>query len=430
MKKAKSPSAKTLARKAQEAALLAWGKGMRARFKADLREMFAKEKRARLGLREGSVGTGVKTTRWVLQAPGLEKKPRLSDLLLGDAEKKADGMLAQLRRSREQEVARAKAMARADAAHRPGGPGGTGITTGRNQVVAASLAVQKVKAVSAVSPAAMRYIDERGTVKGKLGAPVRENTYIPPGVREKVAQAVRTDSPVPTAPQPVSAEYAGGGWYEHRSTRRILWMRGLRNQAGLDRRGIPGKYLGNSATIGDGEYETFYLPDGKSFRRRVEILKPENYTLLRQWEDKAKEGGLKNIIWSYFFDIINQPYIFVRAMLALPPKSISGRGLNPQEKFENGMGGMTMIAQKALPIPSTALKGFSHKTRFQEYSKMTKGTYRSFDEMWRGFRNEKVFYNIERSKTDRIIQNALPYMNEFEREVEDTLKRMKNGNNF
>ena len=101
MKKAKSPSAKTLARKAQEAALLARGKGMRARFKADLREMFAREKRARLGLREGSVGTGVKTTRWVLQAPGLENKPRLSDLLLGDAQKKADGILAQLRGSRE-----------------------------------------------------------------------------------------------------------------------------------------------------------------------------------------------------------------------------------------------------------------------------------------------------------------------------------------
>ena len=54
---------------------------------------------------------------------------------------------------------------------------------------------------------------------------------------------------------------------------------------------------------------------------------------------------------------------------------------------------------------------------------MTKGTYRSFDEMWRGFRNEKVFYNIERSKANKIIQNALPYMNEFEKEVEDTLKK-------
>ena len=217
MKKAKAPSAKTLARKAQEAALIAWAKQQQAKFQADLREMFAKEKRERLGMK-GSVGTGGKTARLVVQAPGLENRPRLSDLLLGDADKRADGILTQLRRSRELAVARAKAMARADAARRPGDPGGTGITTGRNQVAAASLAVQG-------------YIDERGAVRGKLGTPVRENTYIPPSVRDKVAQAVRTDSPAPTTPQPVSADYAGGGWYEHRSTKRILWMRGLRSQA-------------------------------------------------------------------------------------------------------------------------------------------------------------------------------------------------------
>ncbi len=45
MKKTKEPSAKTLARKAKEAAMIAWGKGMRARFKADLREMFVRERR-------------------------------------------------------------------------------------------------------------------------------------------------------------------------------------------------------------------------------------------------------------------------------------------------------------------------------------------------------------------------------------------------
>ena len=174
MKKAKAPSAKTLARKAKEAAMIAWAKQQHAQFRADLREMFAKEKRE-LG---DPGGTGGKTARLVPQAPGLENKPRLSDLLLGDAEKKADGMLAQLRRSREQEVARAKAMARADAARRPGGPGGTGITTGRNQVAAASLAVQKVKAVSAVSPAAMRYIDERGTVRGKLSDVAADKTQV------------------------------------------------------------------------------------------------------------------------------------------------------------------------------------------------------------------------------------------------------------
>ncbi len=53
---------------------------------------------------------------------------------------------------------------------------------------------------------------------------------------------------------------------------------------------------------------------------------------------------------------------------------------------------------------------------------MTKGTYRSFDEMWRGFRNEKVFYNIERYQVNKIMQNTLPYMKQFEKEVSDTLK--------
>ena len=44
MKKAKAPSAKTLARKAKEAAMIAWAKQQQAQFRADLREMFAKEK--------------------------------------------------------------------------------------------------------------------------------------------------------------------------------------------------------------------------------------------------------------------------------------------------------------------------------------------------------------------------------------------------
>lgn len=44
MKKAKAPSAKTLARKAQEAALIAWAKQQHAKFQADLREMFARER--------------------------------------------------------------------------------------------------------------------------------------------------------------------------------------------------------------------------------------------------------------------------------------------------------------------------------------------------------------------------------------------------
>ena len=365
MKKAKAPSAKTLARKAKEAAMIAWAKQQHAQFRADLREMFAKEKRERLGMKE-SIGTGVKTTRLVLQAPGLENKPRLSDLLLGDAEKKADGILTQLRRSREQEVARVKAIAKADAVRREKmkefeerkkpvpGLGG--------------------KTESAVSPAAMRYIDERGTVKGKLGTPVRENTYIPPSVREKVGQAVRTDSPAPTTPQPVSSDYAGGGWYEHRSTKRILWMRGLRSQAGLDRLGIPGKYLGNSATIGDGEYETFYLPDGKSFRRRAETLKPENYTALKQWEDKAKVND--NILVTISFEMINGLYVLVRAMIGAQPKSISGRGLNPQEKFENGMNGFTTLASFIIPTQIPTLKETKQGMNFQEFSKAMKGSYK------------------------------------------------------
>ena len=214
--------------------MIAWGKGMQAQFQADLRKPGGPGGTGITTGRSDTGGTGSTTKRVVLQTPGLENRPRLSDLLLGDAEKRADSILAQLRRSRELEVARAKAMAKADAVR-----------------------VQKMKEFEerkkrerekpVVSLAVQGYIDERGTVRGKLGAPVRENTYIPPGVREKVAQAIRTGSRVPTAPQPVSADYAGGGWYEHRSTKRILWMRGLRNQAGLDRLGIPGNYLGNSA---------------------------------------------------------------------------------------------------------------------------------------------------------------------------------------
>ena len=126
--------------------------------------MFAKEKRE-LG---DPGGTGGKTARLVPQAPGLENKPRLSDLLLGDAEKKADSILAQLRRSREQEVARAKAMARADAARRPGGPGGTGITARRNQVSAPREKATEQE-VKAVSEAARKYIDSLDTPQGKLG---------------------------------------------------------------------------------------------------------------------------------------------------------------------------------------------------------------------------------------------------------------------
>ena len=246
-------------------------------------------------------------------------------------------------------------------------------------------------------------------------------------MRDKVAQAVRTDSPAPTTPQPVSADYAGGGWYEHRSTKRILWMRGLRNQAGLDRLGIPGKYLGNSFITNNvlGDYDYVYLSNGKTLKKEREILRPENYTALKQWEDKAKEGGLKNIIWSYTFNTINQPYILVRALFGRRPQSISGRGLNPQEKLEESMGGLVTIAQKAIPIPSTILEGFTNKTHFQQYAKMTKGTYRSFDEMWRGFRNEKVFYNIEKYKVNDIMQNILPYMNQFEKEVSDSLKNIK-----
>lgn len=44
MKKAKAPSAKTLARKAKEAAMIAWAKQQQAKFQADLREMFARER--------------------------------------------------------------------------------------------------------------------------------------------------------------------------------------------------------------------------------------------------------------------------------------------------------------------------------------------------------------------------------------------------
>lgn len=82
MKKAKAPSAKTLERKAKEAALIAWAKQQQAQFRADLREMFAKEKRERLGMKE-SVGTGNTTKRLVLQAPGLENRPPFVGFVIG-----------------------------------------------------------------------------------------------------------------------------------------------------------------------------------------------------------------------------------------------------------------------------------------------------------------------------------------------------------
>ena len=151
-------------------------------------------------------------------------------------------------------------------------------------------------------------------------------------------------------------------------------MRGLRCQAGLDRLGIPGKYLGNSATIGDGEYETFYLPDGKSFRRRPETLKPENYTALKQWEDKAKVND--NILVTISFEMINGLYVLVRAMIGAQPKSISGRGLNPQEKFENGMNGFTTLASFIIPTQIPTLKGTKQGMNFQEFSKAMKGSYK------------------------------------------------------
>ena len=151
-------------------------------------------------------------------------------------------------------------------------------------------------------------------------------------------------------------------------------MRGLRNQAGLDGLGIPGKYLGNSATIGDGQYETFYLPDGKSFRRRVETLRPENYTLLKQWEDKAKTND--NIPVTIAFEMVNGLYVLVRAMVGATPRSISGRGLNPQEKFENGMNGFTTVASLAIPTTTPILKGTKQGMNFQEFSKTMKGSYK------------------------------------------------------
>ena len=96
MKKAKAPGAKTQARKAKEAAMIAWAKQQHAQFRADLREMFARERRE------------------------------------------------------------------------PGGPGGTGITTGVNQIPAhrEKATEQEVKAVS---EAARKYIDSLETPQGKLG---------------------------------------------------------------------------------------------------------------------------------------------------------------------------------------------------------------------------------------------------------------------
>ena len=63
-------------------------------------------------------------------------------------------------------------------------------------------------------------------------------------------------------------------------------------------------------------------------------------------------------------------------MLALPPKSISGRGLNPQEKFENGMNGFTTVASLAIPTKIPALAGTKQGISFQEFSKAMKGSYK------------------------------------------------------
>lgn len=91
---------------------------MQAQFRADLRKPGGPGRTGITTGRSGTGGTGSTTKRVVLQAPGLENRPRLSDLLLGEAEKKADSILAQLRRSREQQMARSKAVARADAVRR------------------------------------------------------------------------------------------------------------------------------------------------------------------------------------------------------------------------------------------------------------------------------------------------------------------------
>lgn len=98
MKKAKAPSTKTLARKAKEAAMIAWAKQQHAQFRADLREMFARERRE------------------------------------------------------------------------PGGPGGTGITTGVNQIPAPRV-IPTEQEMKAVSEAARKYIDSLDTPQGKLGSP-------------------------------------------------------------------------------------------------------------------------------------------------------------------------------------------------------------------------------------------------------------------
>ena len=59
MKKAKAPSAKTQARKAKEAAMIAWAKQQHAQFRADLREMFARERQKKQQEPGGPGGTGI-----------------------------------------------------------------------------------------------------------------------------------------------------------------------------------------------------------------------------------------------------------------------------------------------------------------------------------------------------------------------------------
>ena len=202
-------------------------------------------------------------------------------------------------------------------------------------------------------------------------------------------------------------------------------MRGLRSQAGLDRLGIPGKYLGNSATIGDGEYETFYLPDGKSFRRRAETLKPENYTALKQWEDKAKKGGLENIIYSISYDFINQPYICLRAFAKMPNKSVAGRGLNPQEKFENGLMGFVTIFTGILPLKFPVMKGLSPETSFQQYTKMTKGNYtgvtseKRFKAMWNDLKRDKFFLETNSKNDFDNMKKSIQKINDIKIKLDD-----------
>lgn len=131
------------------------------------------------------------------------------------------------------------------------------------------------------------------------------------------------------------------------------------------------------------------LSDGTFTVRKSEaVVNKENYTILKKWEDAAKEGGLKNIVWSVTYNTANGVYVFVRAMVGAQDKTLAGRGMNRTEKANASLDGLTTIATFVMPLGAAIPKGIKGST-FQTYSKQTKGRFKDMGSRHKGFKTDK-----------------------------------------